>query len=181
MNMLVTRVMLVIKTKAMILMTCLHPPPCPASDHISTPAAPEMMSLQPSQPATMSITNWIWEGATIKIMSKYRFTWTPGLRLGKGEWDGEEVYVSEFDIFKKNFNWWEWLVLSGPLTQGGLKVFHSVPAVAVGIWRGSSGSRVQGADQGRDPTKMVNGKFFCYIQTRGGTIWRKICNRLVIA
>ena len=107
MNMLVTRVMLVIKTKAMILMTCLHPPPCPASDHISTPAAPEMMSFQPSQPATMSITNW--EGATttkpnqIKIMSNYCFTWTPGLRLGKGEWDGEEVYVSEFDIFKKRF------------------------------------------------------------------------------
>ena len=96
----------------------------------------------------------------IKIMSKYCFTWTPGLRLGKGEWDGEEVYVSEFDIFKKisidesgwYCHWW--------YCQGCLKVFHSaLPAVAVGIWRGSSGSRVQGADQGRDPTKMVNGKF----------------------
>ena len=119
------------------------------------------------------------KGATIKIMSKYRFTWTPGLRLGKGEWDGEEVYVSEFDIFKKKINWWEWLVLSlvlsGPLTQGGLKVFHSVPAVAVGIWRGSSGSRVQGADQGRDPTKMVNGKFLFPIFRPGA-----IKNRLKI-
>ena len=53
----------------------------------------------------------------IKIMSKYCFTWTPGLRLGKGEWDGEEVYVSEFDIFKKDFNWWEWLVLSLVLSR----------------------------------------------------------------
>ena len=51
-------------------------------------------------------------------------------------------------------------IVRAPDSRGSEGIsFRFIPAVAVGIWRGSSGSRVQGADQGRDPTKMVNGKF----------------------